>query len=175
MERAGTMVRALTAPAPIDKGIAIMECRPITRRGMLLGSATVCLSQALRSASAAPAPLTFDDLYGKIGVLGMTFSDKVKTLAGQDVTMRGFMAPPLKAEAKFFVLTEIPMALCPFCSSDADWPDNIVVIYLDQAQTFEQANALIEVAGRLETGSWTDPETGFVSLLRIVDAHFYRA
>ena len=168
------MVRALTAPAPVDKGMAIMECRPITRRGMLLGSAAVGLLGALRTASAAPA-LTFDDLYGKIGVLGMTFSDKVKTLAGQDVTMKGFMAPPLKAEAKFFVLTEIPMALCPFCSSDADWPDNIVVIYLDQAQTFEQANALIEVAGRLETGSWTDPETGFVSLLRIVDAHFYRA
>ncbi|MGX5843016.1 hypothetical protein ACWGTI_20055 [Mesorhizobium sp. ArgA1] len=152
-----------------------MACRPITRRGTLLGSAAVCFSWALRGAAAAAAPLTFDDLYGKIGVLGMTFSDKVKSLAGHDVTMQGFMAPPLKAEAKFFVLTEIPMALCPFCSSDADWPDNIVVIYLDQAQTFEQANALIEVAGRLETGSWTDPETGFVSLLRIVDAHFRRA
>ncbi|TRC93711.1 hypothetical protein FJV76_03195 [Mesorhizobium sp. WSM4303] len=152
-----------------------MACRPITRRDALLGSAAVGFSWALHGASAAAAPLTFDDLYGKIGVLGMSFSDKVKMLAGQDVTMQGFMAPPLKAEAKFFVLTEIPMALCPFCSSDVDWPDNIVVIYLDQAQTFEQANALIEVAGRLETGSWTDPETGFVSLLRIVDAHFQRA
>ena len=55
--------------------------------------------------------------------------------------MRGFMAPPLKAEAKFFVLTEIPMSICPFCSSDADWPDNIVVVYLDEKQTFVQPNA----------------------------------
>ena len=86
--------------------------------------------------------------------------------------MKGFMAPPLKAEARFFVLTQIPMSLCPFCSSDADWPDNIVVIYLGRAQTFEQANRLIEVSGRLEVGSWTDPETGFVSLVRIVDAGF---
>ncbi len=86
--------------------------------------------------------------------------------------MQGFMAPPLKAEAKFFVLTEIPMSLCPFCSSDADWPANIVVVYLKEAQTFEQANKVIDVSGRFEIGSWTDPETGFVSLVRIVDARF---
>ena len=102
-------------------------------------------------------------------------SDKVTKLNGQPVSMKGFMAPPLKAESNFFVLTEIPMALCPFCSSDADWPDDIVVIYLDSAQTFEQANSTIEVKGRLEVGSWTDPETGFVSLIRIVDASFATA
>ncbi|MCB4766994.1 hypothetical protein LGR54_00060 [Ancylobacter sp. Lp-2] len=128
---------------------------------------------------AAPARaadrLSFEELYGSQGVFGLTFSDKTKGLAGKPVAMRGFMAPPLKAEADFFVLTEIPMALCPFCSSDADWPDNIVVIRLDRAQTFEQANALIEVTGTLEVGSWTDPETGFVSLLRIVGARFGRA
>ncbi|MCS0496922.1 hypothetical protein NVS89_17690 [Ancylobacter sp. MQZ15Z-1] len=123
--------------------------------------------------AAAATALDFDELYGKISVLGLSFSDKVKSLAGKKVAMRGFMAPPLKAEADFFVLTEIPMALCPFCSSDADWPDNIVVIRLDRAQTFEQANALIEVEGTLEVGSWTDPATGFVSLLRIVGAHFH--
>ncbi|WP_290736691.1 hypothetical protein [Amaricoccus sp.] len=100
-------------------------------------------------------------------MLGMTFSDKLESLDGRPVGMQGFMAPPLKAEAKFFVLTERPMALCPFCSSDADWPADIVVVYLDRAQTFEQANARIEVAGQLELGSWTDPETGFVSLVRI--------
>jgi hypothetical protein len=150
--------------------------RPITRRHVLLGSAVglICLSGSSPS-RATEASLSFDELYGKISVLGLSFSDKVKGLAGQEVSMKGFMAPPLKAEAKFFVLTEIPMALCPFCSSDADWPDNIVVVYLDEAQTFEQANALIEVAGRLEVGSWTDPETGFVSLLRIVGASFSRA
>lgn len=116
--------------------------------------------------------LAFKELYGSIGVLGLTFSDKVNALAGQTVTMRGFMAPPLKAEAKFFVLSEIPMSICPFCSSDADWPDTIVVVTLDHAQTFTQANAPIEVTGRLDVGSWTDPETGFVSLLRLTGASF---
>lgn len=143
-----------------------------TRRTLLIALAATLAGA--RGAEAA-ATLDFDELYGKVGVLGLSFSDKVKGLAGKQVSMRGYMAPPLKAEADFFVLTEIPMSICPFCSSDSDWPDNIVVIRLDAAQTFEQANALIEVRGTLEVGSWTDPATGFVSLLRIVGANFHAA
>lgn len=125
--------------------------------------------------SRAATPLTFDDLYGKISVLGLEYSQKVKTLAGQQAEMSGFMAPPLKAEAKFFVLTEIPMSICPFCSTDSDWPDNIVVIYLDEKQTFVQPGTRIEVAGTLEVGSWTDPETGFLSRLRLRGANYWVA
>lgn len=147
---------------------------PLSRRRMLFAAGLAALTAGTRRASAGQT-LTFDELYSHQGVFGLTFSDKVKGLAGKTVAMRGFMAPPLQAEADFFVLTEIPMSICPFCSSDADWPDNIVVVRLDRAQTFEQANALIEVTGTLEVGSWTDPTTGFVSLLRIVGAHFGRA
>ncbi|MET0358932.1 MAG: hypothetical protein ABW055_05795, partial [Pararhizobium sp.] len=110
---------------------------------------------------------------GKISVLGLEYSEKVKTLAGSQVEMSGFMAPPLKAEAAFFVLTEIPMSICPFCSSDSDWPDNIVVVYLDAAQTFVQPGTRISVSGTLEVGTWTDPETGFVSRLRLRNAHYW--
>jgi hypothetical protein len=150
---------------------------PLTRRRALLTIASFAaagMTAAIRPASASDR-LTFDELYASFGVLGLKISDKVTQLNGKPVTMKGFMAPPLKAESNFFVLTEIPLALCPFCSSDADWPDDIVVVYLDSAQTFEQANGLIDVSGTLEVGSWTDPETGFVSLLRIVGADFHRA
>lgn len=147
-----------------------------TRRQIIASLAVSIAGLALGTgrAAAGGAALDFGDLYSKISVLGLTFSDKVKALAGREVAMRGFMAPPLKAEAKFFVLTEIPMALCPFCSTDADWPDNIVVVYLSRTQTFEQPNALIEATGTLEVGSWTDPETGFLSRLRIVGASYAR-
>ncbi len=117
--------------------------------------------------------ITFDEFYGKTGVLGFEFSEKVKKLSGQRVTISGFMAPPLKAESEFFVLTRTPMALCPFCSSDADWPEDILVIYLTKRQTFVQYNGPVEVSGVLEYGSWTDPETGFVSLLRLRDSKFH--
>ena len=143
----------------------------LSRREALGLLAAPLLSMLAPPARAADR-LGFDELYAKYGVLGLEFSEKVETLDGSRVAMRGFMAPPLKAEANFFVLTEIPMSLCPFCSSDADWPDNIVVVYLARRQTFVQFNAPIEAVGVLEHGSWTDPGTGFVSQLRLRDADF---
>lgn len=130
------------------------------------------VASGLPQAQAATGNLSFAELYSKVSVLGLEFSEKVKSLNGEKVVMGGFMAPPLKAEADFFVLTEIPMSICPFCSSDADWPDNILVVYLDKKQTFVQPSTMIEVTGKLEVGSWTDPETGFVSLLRLRDARY---
>ena len=76
---------------------------------LLLFFALLCLTG---TAKAATAELSFDELYSGGGVLGLQFSDKVKNLAGQRITIKGFMAPPLKAEAAFFVLTREPVALC---------------------------------------------------------------
>jgi len=116
--------------------------------------------------------LAFEELYKSEGIYGLRFSQKVKDFAGKRIRIEGFMAPPLKAEAQFFVLTQKPMAICPFCSTDADWPADIMVIYLKKKQTFVQYNAMIWAEGILEYGSWTDPDTGFVSLLRLKDAIF---
>lgn len=143
----------------------------LDRRRMLCALAALPALSLARPALAAET-LGFSELYKSFGVLGLEFSDKVKRLTGQEITIKGFMAPPLKAEANFFVLTEIPMSLCPFCSSDADWPDNILVVYLARKQTFVQFNAPIRTQGVLEYGSWVDPETGFVSQLRLRDAAF---
>jgi hypothetical protein len=114
--------------------------------------------------------LSFDSLYKSVGVLGTQYSERAKLLNGKEVRMRGYMAPPLKPESKFFVLTREPVAVCPFCSSDAQWPSDIVVIYLGSALGPLNFSQRIEVAGKLEMGSWTDPETGFVSQVRIVNA-----
>lgn len=143
-----------------------------SRRDVLAMASLLPIVTLAKPTLAASTQLGFDDLYGKVHVLGLEFSDKVKSLNGEDVKMSGFMAPPLKAEAKFFVLTEIPMSICPFCSSDSDWPDNIVVIYLDEAQTFVQPGVRIDVSGKLEVGSWTDPDTGFLSRLRLRGATY---
>lgn len=149
-----------------------MTMTKLTRRTCLATLSAGLTLGALRPAFAASAVLSFDELYSSFSALGLQFSDKVKDLTGQQISIQGFMAPPLKAEANFFVLTQIPMALCPFCSSDADWPDNIMVVYLDRKQTFTDPNQRIVARGLLERGSWTDPETGFVSQLRLRDARF---
>ncbi len=118
--------------------------------------------------------LDFDHLYKSFGVRGMEFSDRVRELSGQKVAVIGYMAPPLKAESKFFVLSREPLAICPFCDSDANWPLDIVVIYLKYQMPLVSAGARLTVVGRLESGSWLDPESGFVSLLRLVDADFHK-
>lgn len=120
--------------------------------------------------NAADNLLSFDSLYKSVGVLGTVYSDQAKALKNKDVRMRGYMAPPLKPESKFFVLTREPVAVCPFCSSDAQWPADIVVVYLRDTLAPINLSRRIEVTGTLEMGSWTDPQSGFVSQVRIVDA-----
>jgi hypothetical protein len=59
------------------------------------------------------------------------------------------------------------MSICPFCSSDADWPVDIVAVYVEKRVTALPFDRPIRVEGRLEIGTKNDPATGFVSLLRI--------
>ena len=145
----------------------------VSRRTVLAaGAIGLC---GLRPARAAPPAISFEGLYKSYGVLGLAFADEVVGLKGRDVSMTGYMAPPLKAESSFFVLTREPLAICPFCQSDADWPLDIVVVYLRGEAPLAPAGARITVAGRLELGSWTDPETGFVSQVRIARAAYEAA
>jgi hypothetical protein len=60
-----------------------------------------------------PVEITFGTMYIKDGK-AYEFSPALEDLAGQKVTMKGYAAPPLRADWKFFVLTRIPMAVCPF-------------------------------------------------------------
>lgn len=136
------------------------------RRRLLLGAPLLALGAPAR----AETRLSFAGLYKSYGVRGLEFSDAALALTGRPVAIAGYMAPPLKAESRFFVLSSEPLALCPFCQSDAEWPLDIVVVYLRDLATLAPAGARVLVTGRLETGSWTDPDTGFVSQLRVVDA-----
>ena len=103
--------------------------------------------------SRAAESLKFADLYSKITVRGVEFSPRLKGLNGQKVEMKGYMAPPLKPKLDFFVLTRQPLAMCPFCTTAADWPPDIVLVIMP--------------TGRLEVGIKRDDETGFVSLVRL--------
>jgi hypothetical protein len=122
------------------------------------------------TARAAPVELTPAEIYASYGVMGLTFSDKARSAVGRSVRMIGYVAPPLKAGVRFFVLTRTPVAICPFCSSDADWPVDIVVVYPQGESRLPHGAEPVAVTGLLELGSKTDATTGFVSQVRIVDA-----
>ncbi|MBT8476091.1 MAG: hypothetical protein HKO95_14860 [Rhodobacteraceae bacterium] len=140
----------------------------MNRRTLLAsGLALAVLPLAGGSAHAQDAA-KIRDLYSG----GVNLSDWALAQVGERVTFEGYMAPPLKANSNFFVLTALPMSVCPFCETEAEWPNNIVAVYSKRVIDVMPFNRKIEVRGRLETGSYRDPDTGFLSLVRIEDATY---
>ncbi|WBU59745.1 hypothetical protein [Paracoccus albus] len=140
---------------------------PFTRRNAILSMAAFgCAGRAF----ASDEPILLRDLYNK----DRSFSELAEGLKGQRITVEGFMAPPLRAESKFFVLTRRPMSVCPFCSSAADWPTDIVAIYTKRLVKVLAFNIPIGVTGVLELGTHRDEDLGFVSRVRLVDAVYER-
>ncbi len=129
----------------------------------------IALAVLLGSSQAQPsaAPITFAELYGKVTVRGMEYSPKLLELSGKRIEILGYMAPPLKPRIEFFVLTRNPLATCPFCSSVADWPPDIVLVYAPKNREVTSVAGPLRVRGRLEVGVKEDPDTGFVSLIRV--------
>nr|WP_302817864.1 hypothetical protein [Acidaminococcus intestini] len=128
---------------------------------------SITMSIALEANAAS---LDFSDMYSGASSEGLVFSDTLNSLNGSEVTMTGFMAPPLKPSINFFVLTETPMAVCPFCSTDADWPYNMVVVYVNGSVDALPYDQEVIVTGTLDLGSYMDGDTGFVSQVRLLDA-----
>ncbi|SFR03589.1 hypothetical protein [Poseidonocella sedimentorum] len=117
---------------------------------------------------AEAAPLKLRELYNK----DKSFSGIALGLEGKPLTVEGFMAPPLKADSTFFVLTKMPMSVCPFCETEADWPADILAIYTRRTFRTVSYSRKIEVSGLLELGPFRDPDTGFLSRVRLTGAHF---
>src|SRR5690606_24493688 len=109
----------------------------------------------------AEGPVPLRDLYNK----DLSFSDLARAADGTRIEVDGYMAPPLKAETRFFVLTKMPMSVCPFCDSVADWPGDIVSVYARDVVSIVPFNRPIRVSGVLRLGKFVDTEIGFVSLV----------
>lgn len=138
------------------------------RRDLL--RASLLLPLLGRPALAAPEQLKFRDLY----LRGRELTPRAASLAGQEVEMVGYMAPPLKPEIDFFVLTKLPMSVCPFCESEAQWPVDIVLALTDKPVRPVRYTDLIRASGTFETGFETDPETGFISFVRLRGTSYQR-
>ena len=143
------------------------ERATISRRSILALALTAPFAGAARAAE----NVSFAD----IAIANDQFTEKAKRLAGKSVEMRGYMAPPLKPEIEFFVLTSLPTAICPFCDAAAAWPDDIVLIFMGRPIRALAYDRLIKVSGTLEIGTDTDEVTGFVSRVRLRDSTYARA
>jgi hypothetical protein len=136
----------------------------LSRRSLLAAGLLAPFAGAARAAEI----VSFDD----IAIAADQFTERAKRLAGKVVEMRGYMAPPLKPEIDFFVLTSLPTAICPFCDAAASWPDDIVLIFLGRPIRALAYDRLIKVSGILEIGTDTDEGTGFVSRVRLRDSKY---
>ncbi|TGD67331.1 hypothetical protein EYC08_01270 [Tabrizicola sp. WMC-M-20] len=144
----------------------------LSRRRLLLSL------PALAAATILPPPVRAQDVPIRLRELynrDMSFSDLALSHEGDRITIAGFMAPPLKAESTFFVLTKMPMAVCPFCEPGMPWPDDILAIYAKRVVNVIPFNVPIESTGVLELGEYVDPELGFYSKVRLTDATYARA
>jgi len=155
---------SVTAGAVKSAAASVAERRRFLRRGVALAVGAV--SGAARAETPNGGEIRLRKLYEK----NLSFTPLAESLDGEIVAVRGFMAPPLKAGASFFVLTKRPMAICPFCDDAADWPNDIVAVHTKREVRIVPFNADIVVRGRLSLGDERDPETGFFSRLRLVDA-----
>jgi hypothetical protein len=140
--------------------------RSLLSRRSMLGLA--CLAPFAALPARAAELVTFTDLT----VADDQYTEKARKLAGTMVEMHGYMAPPLKPEIDFFVLTSLPTAICPFCDAAASWPDDIVLVNLSRPVRALAYDRLLDVSGILEIGTTTDEATGFVSLVRLRDAKY---
>ncbi|AUB78193.1 hypothetical protein FPL11_04185 [Spiribacter aquaticus] len=138
-----------------------------TRRRVVIGLAAGFVAGLAHNANAKDI-LKLRELYDA----NQDFSALAKELQGTTVKVEGFMAPPLKADIEFFVLTKKPMSVCPFCETEAEWPDDILAVYTRRGFDVVPFNRGIEVTGELALGPKRDPETGFLSMVRIENARF---
>jgi len=141
------------------------------RRTLLAALPAAILMRASPLRAAPNDTIRLRDLYNK----DTSFSDLALANQGLRVNIGGFMAPPLKAESVFFVLTKMPMAVCPFCEPGMPWPDDLLAVYAKRVIEVIPFNVAITVSGLLELGDYTDPELGFFSKVRLTDATYARA
>lgn len=140
------------------------------RRAFVFSSVAIATT-ALVAPTRAADEIKLRDLYNK----DLSFSDLALINEGKTVDVSGYMAPPLKAESSFFVLTKMPMSICPFCDSEATWPTDIIAVYARDIVTVQPFNVAIITRGTLELGAYRDPELGFVSKVRLANAEYRRA
>ncbi|HKT20745.1 MAG TPA: hypothetical protein VJR47_22020 [Stellaceae bacterium] len=116
--------------------------------------------------------LGFKDVYATVGAIGLRLGERARTLAGEPVRIRGYMAPPDLEQGNFFVLTRAPIITCPFCDPGTSWPDDVVLALLERDTAFVDPAQAIEVVGELELGAKLDLNTGAMRLVRLRDARW---
>ncbi len=163
VDAATTSASTLNAGTTKVAGTTIAGAKPGT-----VGAVAPTLAPGGNPANGGPTMIRFNEFYApNSSSIDLILSDKLKGANNRQIKISGYMAPPLKPALDFFVLTRIKLATCPFCSTAADWPEDIVLVTMPPGKEIQLVEEPITVVGKLEIGEAVDPQTGFFSLLRL--------
>lgn len=129
---------------------------------------TIPTRPSLRDLSAITT-IEFSYMYDGVDEDGVQIiSDDLQALAGTEVRIAGYIAPPLTLHTEWFALTRQMVFACPFCTTADSWTPDVLIVYADE-WTYDSKNPVM-VVGTLEVGEAIDEETGMLSLVRIREA-----
>jgi hypothetical protein len=118
------------------------------------------------------AALTFDDVFASSGFFGVEIAPDVTALAGQRVTVRGYLYGPLASGENDYVLARGSMRYCPCCSGEPSYGDDLALVHLRAPLILEthEPDREIEITGTLELGHAESEHPGLATSIRLNDA-----
>ncbi len=124
------------------------------------------LSKALGAEDALPLDLA--SLYSTDGG-GLDFDSHVLAAASRLVIVTGYVAPHLQPGAPFHLVSHVPLSACPHCLGNRTLPKGTVAFYplKENGASYAPGADPVSLKGYLELGAKVDPQTGFVTTIRL--------
>ena len=102
--------------------------------------------------------------------------DYLKTLNGQKVAIKGWLATSSPVDGSFIFLMNMPYQSCPFCKPNTSELSNTMEVYPKSGKTFEFTSEVVQVVGTLAVAPKNSPYTdkyGYEFNYKIVDAEYF--
>ena len=102
--------------------------------------------------------------------------DYLKTLDGQKVAIKGWLATSSPVDGSFIFLMNMPYQSCPFCKPNTSELSNTMEVYPRNGKTFEFTSEVVQVVGTLAVAPKNSPYTdkyGYEFNYKIVDAEYF--
>jgi hypothetical protein len=115
--------------------------------------------------------LTFDDVFASSGFFGVEIAADVAALAGERVTVRGYVYGPLASNAEEYALARGALRYCPCCSGEPSFGDDLVLVRLRAALAEPpDGDREVRISGVLETGYAESGHPRLATSARLLDA-----
>lgn len=144
------------------KAILIMTASIVAAIALIL----LILGLIQPNASGSYEVIKFSELYN-VTDDGKTVSEKIKSLDGQKVKMRGFMAEQSPIDESFIYLVNAPFTVCPFCVITDSTKLEVLTVYMANKSPVKYTTEPVEIVGKLEVEPKADKVFGEVTQFRI--------